>query len=84
MSRFAGVVGGFAKGLARGRRRVQLGAKREQQRLVGRERHAVRLPRVSPDLGHEPVLTLGAGLETALALNHLLHRLHAARLERRT
>jgi hypothetical protein len=32
---------------------------------------------VSPDLGDEPVLMVGAGFESAVALKHLIHRLHA-------
>ena len=39
--------------------------------------------RVTPDLGHQPVLMLGAGFEPAVAPKHLLHRLHTARLGRR-
>jgi len=50
------------------RRRTELGAKREQQRFIVRERHAVCLPRVGPYLGDEPFLVLGAGLEAAVAL----------------
>ena len=48
-------------------------AKREQERFVVRESHAVRLARVVLDLGDEPVLILGAGLEAALAVKHPFH-----------
>jgi hypothetical protein len=60
-------------GFWRRRRRVQLGAKGEQQRLVVRERHAVGLRRVPPDLGDERVLVLGASFEPAVAMNDLVH-----------
>jgi hypothetical protein len=58
----------------RGRRfLVQFGAEGEQQRLVVRERHPVGLPRVALDFRDEPILVPGAGLEPAVALNHLVH-----------
>jgi hypothetical protein len=52
---------------------VQSGAEGEQQRLVVRERHAVRVPRVTTDFGDETVLVLCAGLEPAFAMKHLFH-----------
>ena len=33
----------------------------------------MRLQRMTLDLGDEPVLVLGTGLEAAIALKHLLH-----------
>jgi hypothetical protein len=63
-----------------GDRRVELGAKCQQQRLVGRERHAVRFPSVSLDCTDERVLLLGTSLESAIALKHPLHVFLPARL----
>lgn len=44
-----------------------------------RESHAVRLASVALDLGDEPVLILGAGLEAALAVKHAVHDCGEAR-----
>jgi hypothetical protein len=52
---------------------VELGAKGEQQRLVVRERHPVRLPRVPLHLRQQSVLVLTTSLEAAIASEHLLH-----------
>ena len=53
--------------------RVQLGAKGEQKRLVGSERHTVGLPRVAPDFRDERFFVSGAGLEPAFAMNGFVH-----------
>ena len=45
----------------------------ERQRFLVRERHVMRFPGVSLDLGHEPVFVLGTSGEPAMALEHLLH-----------
>ena len=71
------MLSSFSVGLAREESRaallVQLGAKGEQQRLVVRERHAVRLRGVTLDFRDELVLVGGAGLEPAVAMKHLVH-----------
>ena len=53
--------------------RIQFDAEGEHQCLVVRERHPVRLPSVSTDDLDELVLVVGAGLEPAVAMNHLVH-----------
>jgi hypothetical protein len=59
-----------------GRRELaQLGAKSEEQRLVVRESHAVRLPRMPLYLRDELVLVFGAGLEAAVAMKHPVRHL---------
>jgi hypothetical protein len=51
----------------------QLSAEDEQQRLVIRERHPVGLPRVALDFGSEPIVVSGAGFESAVAGERLVH-----------
>ena len=63
-------VGRLARG---GGLRCQLGMEDEQQRLFVRERHAVGLRGVAPDLRDEPFLVRCAGLEPALARDHRSH-----------
>jgi hypothetical protein len=60
-----------------------LGAKGEQQRLVVRERHAVRIPRVPLDFRDELVLVLRASHEPTVAMNGLFHDFLPARLGKR-
>ena len=53
--------------------RCQLDVEDEQQRLFVRERHAVGLRGMAPDLRDEPFLVRCAGLEPALARDHRCH-----------
>jgi hypothetical protein len=48
-------------------------ARGDQQCLAQRERHAVLLSGVAPDLDDEPILVLCRGLETALTLQYRCH-----------
>ena len=62
--------------LARGRLRCRLvepGAEDEEQRLLTRERHAVLLQRMTPDLRDELLLVRGAGLEPAITTDDAFH-----------
>jgi hypothetical protein len=52
---------------------LELCAEREQRRLVSRELHAVRVPRVAADLFDEALLVAGAGFEPAVALKDAAH-----------
>jgi hypothetical protein len=53
--------------------RFRLDAESEQQRVLVREAHRMRLPGVALYLHDEPVLVRGASLEPAVAMKHLVH-----------
>jgi hypothetical protein len=51
----------------------QFGPEDEQDGVLVRERHAVRLPRVALYLDDEPLLVAGAGFEPAVTQQHPVH-----------
>lgn len=52
---------------------IQASAKDEEEGLIARERHPMRLPGMSAHLRHEALFVLGTSLESAIALKHLVH-----------
>ncbi len=78
-----GIGDGAARAVCDRAAPTKLGLEGEQQCLVVREGHSVRLPGMPLDLCDEPFLVRRAGFEPAFAMQNLVHDSSRARLERR-